>query len=343
MPQVTPSKRLIKGLSYAFPTSGTIRLGSTYTVKRQGKEVRLPMKDDEFTLTIKVKDEAGQWVRHPLDAQLREKHGVDVPREDGTTERKLRRIPVQLAFDHPDLTMAEQYAAFSPQGVPVCVGNGDVARRRQSEGVVSEVKCPGPRYCQFGKANRCDAFMRMLVRVEGQRETDPPFILRTGSVNSVSENRATLEHWHTMYGGRLAGLPFVLVLDAKQSSMSLQSVFYYARLEPAFPDLAAGAQALKAHREVEQDVGVNRAAAEERLLALRANGAFADDASGDEAQFEDLIAGRYSDEVDGEHRTLTVAARPEPTLDVPPAAAAQAAVTQLQGMLTRRASVEASP
>jgi len=57
---------LIRGLSYAFPTSGTIRVGHSRPIARQGRVDKEPVKDDEFTLTTKIKDVDGLWQRHSV-------------------------------------------------------------------------------------------------------------------------------------------------------------------------------------------------------------------------------------------------------------------------------------
>lgn len=334
------TRGLIKGLSYAFPTSGAIRLGKVVTRTKQGKTIRLPCKDDEFTLTTKIKDGNGDWQRHPLDGQLRETHG-EVVTEAGaeSAARKLRKIPVTIVFDRPELNMGEQFAAFSSTGSPLCVGDGQSARRRQEDGSVATETCPGARHCKFGEVHRCDAFLRLLVRVQGQAETAPPFILRTGSVNAVTDNRATLEHWATMYGGRLAGLPFNFVLDAKQTALSHQSVFYFGRLEPAFASVAEGARILRDQRKDDADLGIDRRAAEQSLLDLRANGDFAEDGAGDGEQFDDLLAGRFSDELDGEQRSTTFIGAVQ---SAAPRQAGAAAVAQLAAMLNSKAATEAA-
>ena len=337
-----PQTGLIKGLSYSMPTSGTIRLGFVRHIVKNGKTIRVPAKDDEFTLTTKIKDDAGEWMRHALDGQLRESHGIDVKGPEGEAVRKLRSIPVTIVFDRPDLNMTEQFAAFTHTGSPVCVGDGTTARRRQDDGSVSEESCPGAQHCSFGKANRCDAFLRLLVRVEGQPETAPPFILRTGSINAVADNRATLEHWRSMYGGRLAGLPFDFLLDAKQSAMSMQSIFYYGRLEPRFASVVEGAQILKQARAEDADLGIDRAAAEDALVQLRANGAFAEAAEGDGEQFDDLLAGRFSEEYQGERRDIVIHGARVGS-DASPALAASSAVQQLSSMLAARAYTAGHP
>lgn len=316
---------LIKGLAYSVPTDGVIRTGYTTTNSR-GQ--RLPVKDDEFRLTLKFKDRnTSDWVPHPLDAALREKHGDPV---NGSAERKLRRIPVRIAFDRPELNMAEQYAAFTNEGMPLCVGDGCKAKRRQPDGSVTDEVCVGARFCKYGEANRCDAFLRLLVRVEGQDDTAPPMILRTGSINAVTDNRTTLEYWHAMFGGQLAGLPFTFVLDAKQSALSRHSVFYYGRLEPRFKTAIEGAQLLKTLRKEEADLGIDRAAAENALLALRKNGTFAENGE-DGEQFEDLLVGRFTTEVGEEKREIRIPGAAV-GLQVPPAQAAATAVMQLHSL-----------
>lgn len=325
-------KGLIHGMSYSFPTSGTIRVGYTRT---NGRGAKLPVKDDQFRITTKVKDDAGQWVPHALDAVLRESHGEEVPGARGAAERKLRRIPVRIVFDRPELNMTEQYAAFTNEGIPVCVGDGQNAKRRASDGSVTSEDCPGSRFCEYGKNARCDAFLRLLVRVEGQNESEPPMILRTGSVNAVTDNRATLEYWSRIFKGRLAGLPFNFVLDAKQTALSRQSVFYFGRLEPAFASATEGAKLLREMRAEDEELGIDRAAAEDALMALRNNGSFAEDTDDGSAQMEDLIVGRFSETgADGETREITIGA-PQPQAGfASPTDAASEAIARLNNMLS---------
>ena len=329
---------LLHKLVYAAPTSGTIRMGRI----RETEKGNLPVKDDEFRLTTKVKAPGtGDWEPHQLDDLLRKKHGEDVCGSDGKAVRKLRRIPVTIVYDRPELTVSEQLAAFSSQGVPLCVGDGETAMRRDlASGETSKDVC-SPRTCRFGQANRCDAIMRLLVRVEGQAETEPPMILRTGSFNAVTDNRATLEYWSRMFGCRLAGLPFDLVLEAKQTAMSRHSRFYFARLVPAFKTAAEGATLLNEARKAEEEFGINRAAAEDALLALRGHGSFEEDTDDGAAQFDDLIAGRFTVEVDGEQHRVSIGL-PTAGIQQPPKQAAADAVMELASRLSsaRPAAVE---
>lgn len=291
---------LLNGLTYSVPIDGVIRMGRV--VVRGDR--RLPAKDDEFTVTRKHKDDTGAWARHALDQVLREKYGEVQP--DGT--KKLRRIPVKVGFDLPNLSITEQFAVFSREGRPVCVGNGCTGKRRDpASGNVGEVNCPGPDACPFGRENRCDAFVRLMVQVEEADLGVCNLILRSGSINAVTDCRTVLESLSKLYGG-IAELPMWLTLEAKSSSLSRQSTFWYASLRPAFASLQEGARLIKGRREADQAVGMDRGAYEAMLVTLRNNGSFAETGE-DSDQIEDLIVARFSDEGEDGAHTVNVGLR----------------------------------
>ena len=328
---------LVRNLTYSFPIGGVIRTGTTVERAKQGRTLTLPSKLDEFILTDKIRDDAGQWVRHELDAKLREQYGTVC--EDGT--KRLRRLPVTLAFDRPELSISEQYAAFSQEGRPICVGNGEKARRRtmtEDGPLVEDYDCPGSDDCEFGKKARCGLFLRLLVRIEGQSELDGLFILRTGSVNCVTDTRTFVEHLRALFGGRVAGVPLWLVLEPKQTVMSRQSVFWHASFRPRFATLLQAAGQLNATRQEELAAGIDRAAGESMLTTLRGNGVLAEDGADDGAMFDDLLAARFMDP-ETEHRVEVKGRRPA----MAPSAAASLAVAELQGLLEGRPVAANSP
>lgn len=331
---------LLGGLTYTYPIAGVIRAGTTVQRRKGERTILLPNKLDEFILTLKHKDDAGEWVRHPLDAALREKFGVP----DANGVKKLRRLPVTLAFDRTELSLTEQYAAFSNEGRPVCVGNGVDAKRRvmtEDGPLVDVCRCPGADNCDFGIQNRCDTFLRLLVRIEGQSEMDGLFILRTGSINGVTDTRSFVEHLRHLLGGRIADVPLWLDLEPKQSALSRQSVFWHATFRGRFASIVQAAKTLNDQRAEEVAVGIDRAAAERVLLDLRGNGAFADQAAEDGVQFEDLIAARFMDEADaGEQHRIEVKARR--AAGASPSQAAATAVAQLSTILGAHAAAPAA-
>jgi recombination directionality factor gp3-like protein len=281
---------LLSGLTYTVPIEGVIRLG--YVV--QSGDRWLPKKDDEFSITLKHKLATGEWAPHPIEAELREKHGVDVAVGTHRAEQKLRKIPVVIAFDNPALSISEQYAAFSREGRPLCVGNGKKCRRRDgAAGAVQEHDCPGADACAFGLANRCDAFVRLMVQIEGQENEGAYFILRSGSINAVTDCRNVLESSAKLFGC-MAGMPMWLTLEAKSSSMSKGSIFWFASLRPREKDHLGTARRVTERRAAELAAGLDRKAYEEMLISLRGNGAFAE-AGEDTEQIEDVVAARFVD------------------------------------------------
>jgi len=304
MSDVSNPVGLLGGLTYSVPIDGVIRMGRA--VVRNDR--RLPQKDDQFTITRKYKVN-GDWVPHPVDAKLREQFGED----DIGGNKKLRRIPVLIAFDNPSLSMSEQFAVFSVEGRPVCVGNGCKGKRRDlTTGNTAEVDCPGPDGCQYGNENRCDALLRLMVQIDHPDAEGGHFILRSGSINAVTDCRTVLESMAKVFGGNLAGLPMWLTLEAKSSSQSRQSVFWYASLRPRFKGLIEGAKLIQTVREEEIQAHIDRSAYEQMLVALRNNGTFAETAE-DSEQFEDLLAARFNIEGEDGPREVRIAAeRPGP-------------------------------
>ncbi|MFZ1547725.1 MAG: hydrolase or metal-binding protein, partial [Candidatus Nitrotoga sp.] len=112
---------MIKGLAITPPIIGRISIGKV--VEKNGK--RLPEKDDCFTITTQVQNKDG-WLLHPLHAKLIE----------GATNTKIRSIPVKVLFNSSDLNMRAEYSLFDrTTGRPMCVGDGEKAKRVTAEGV----------------------------------------------------------------------------------------------------------------------------------------------------------------------------------------------------------------
>lgn len=272
---------LLGGMTYLTPVIGTIRIGSVED--RLG--IKLPVPDDEFSVHARFRDDAGKWVEHAEHSKLKETG-------DNLVNGKLRRIPVRLVYDSPNLNMGEQYAAFTSNGRPACVGNGCTARQATPAGVV-EVACPGSDACVFGleEEHRCGTFTRAIFHLEGQAEADGVFIFRTGSYNSVNDMRFRLETLYAGFGKKLAGLPMWLTMRLKSTAQSSGHPFFYVSLEPRFASLKEASAAIKERSSAEEEAGFNRQAYEAAAALLLANGAFAEH-SEDTGEFEELLVGR---------------------------------------------------
>lgn len=216
---------MLKGLAMTPPVIGRISIGRV--VERNGK--RLPEKDDEFTLTSQVQGLDG-WVRHPLDAALR---------QDGA---KLRSIPVRLVFGAPELNLRASFTLFDRStGRPWCVGDGERCKRVTDQGIES-LPCPTPAACPLGQEGRCKPYGRLHVRVmapeaeagagAGAGEDDGlgTFVFRTTGFNSIRTLAARLAYFKAVSGGVLASLPLMLRLRGKSTTMSHRTPIYYVDL-----------------------------------------------------------------------------------------------------------------
>ena len=203
---------MIKGLAITPPVIGRIAIGKV--VEKNGK--RLPEKDDAFTITTQVQQK-GEWILHPL-------HNSLLAQQDGG---KLRSIPVNLLFNDPDLNLRAEYSLFDRKtGRPLCVGNGEVARRSTQEGYKS-IPCPGPQNCVLGTELGCKPYGRLNVQIEGQEDDLGSFMFRTTGYNSIRTLAARLQYLNAISGGRARYLPLSLKLRAKSTTQSHRAPVYY--------------------------------------------------------------------------------------------------------------------
>lgn len=205
---------MIKGLAITPPVLGRITIGRV--VEKNG--IRLPQKDDQFTITSQVQEKDG-WVPHPLDEELRKQ-------SPGT---KLRTIPVRMLFNDADLNLRAEYTMFDRKsGRPMCVGNGDTCQRLTQSGVQS-LPCPGPTLCELGKGGLCKPYGRLNVKV-GDDDDLGTFIFRTTGYNSIRTLAARLSYYQAVSGGLLAYMPLELKLRGKSTRQSHGTPVYYVDL-----------------------------------------------------------------------------------------------------------------
>lgn len=201
---------MLKGLAITPPILGRITIGKV--VEKNGK--RLPEKDDQFTLTTQVQTRDG-WLRHPLDDSLRES-------QDG----KLRRIPIRLLFNEPDLNLRAEYCLFDRQsGRPLCVGDGETCRRQTASGMAS-LPCPAPEGCELARGGQCKPYGRLNVLI-GEDDPLGSFIFRTTGFNSIRTLAARLQYFRAISGNRLSCLPLELRLRGKSTRQSHGTPIYY--------------------------------------------------------------------------------------------------------------------
>lgn len=202
---------MIKGLAITPPVLGRISIGRI--VEKKG--VRLPEKDDQFTLTSLMQSSEG-WIKHPLDEELRKQN----------PNGKLREIPVTMLFNEPDLNFRAEYTLFDrTNGRPICAGDGVTCRRHTGEGMAT-LPCPSPNLCALGAGGKCKPYGRLNVNI-GEDDSLGTFIFRTTGFNSIRTLMARLAYFEAVSGGLLACMPLELKLRGKSTTQSHRAPIYY--------------------------------------------------------------------------------------------------------------------
>ncbi|MDC7689818.1 recombination directionality factor [Vogesella indigofera] len=253
---------MIKGLAITPPVIGRISIGKL--VQKDNKW--LPEKDDSFTLTTQVQNRDG-WLLHPLHQAL----------VDQASNGKIRAIPVRLLFNSSELNLRAEYSAFDrSNGRPLCVGNGESARRSSKEGL-EEVNCAGPDRCPFGQSVGCKLYGRLNVQVDGQQDALGTFIFRTTGYNSVRTLAARLKYFEAVSGGLTHYLPLLLRLRAKTTTQSYRTPVYFVDLTLRDgDDLAKVVAQAKVEAEQALEAGIDTVQLEAAAKQLLQNGQFED-------------------------------------------------------------------
>lgn len=265
-----PKLNINKGITLTQPVIGRITMGHT-VVRAEGKT--LPVKDDHFSLTTLIQDKTTRaWGEHPLQKTIvGEKKG-------NAAKDKLRAIPVRVVYNDPNLTLHNSFSAWDTQkGRILCCGNGTTARRATEDGV-KDIDCPRPEACEFGTRQRCKNMSRAYFQVEGQEDELGVFILRTTSFNSLNYLGTRLAQLTGLTGGRLAGMPMMLVMETKTTTQSFREPIQFADLvtRPGMKLIDAIKQAADYQKSM-ADAGLSLEGMENALRAGLANSDFADE------------------------------------------------------------------
>ncbi len=254
---------MIKGLAITPPVIGRISIGRL--VCKNDKW--LPEKDDSFTLTTQIKNK-GEWLLHPLHQKLAE----------AASNQKIRSIPVRMLFNDTDLNLRAEYNAFDRQtGRPLCVGDGEKARRVNERGGTEDQACTGPQFCPYAKQNGCKLYGRLNVQVDGQGDELASFIFRTTGYNSVRTLAARLQYFQALSGNHTRYLPLQLKLRAKTTTLSYQTPVYYVDLTLRDgAELATTIQQAKDAAESDAEAGLLLDEWEQTAKQLLQNGQFED-------------------------------------------------------------------
>ena len=119
---------------------------------------------------------------------------------------------------------------------------------------------------------------RAYFQIEGQEDELGVFILRTTSFNSLNYLGTRLAQLAGLTGGRLAGMPMMLVMESKTTTQSCRTPIYFADLvtRPGMK-LIEAIQKANEYQKAMADAGLSLEGMEEALRAGLANSDFADE------------------------------------------------------------------
>ncbi|AZN35495.1 recombination directionality factor [Iodobacter ciconiae] len=303
---------MIKGLAITPPVIGRISIGKL--IKKNDKLI--PEKDDSFTLTTQVQNRDG-WMLHPLHQQY----------ADSSHNGKIRMIPVRVLFNDSNLNLRAEFSAFDrTTGRPLCVGDGEKAKRVSGEGI-DEVACLTPERCAFAQEKGCKLFGRLNVQIEGQNDELGSFVFRTTGYNSVRTLAARLKYFEAVSGGNTRHLPLLLRLRAKSTTQSYRTPVFYVDLTLREEDSLAEAVCFARSEAIRyQEAGVETAQLEAAARQLLQNGQFED---GEEEM--PLVLEEFYPEAETSEATLAVDQAPKLPTPKPTQLVRPARLTQKLG------------
>ncbi len=197
----------IKGVGGRLQVLGRVKMGgySGKTVKRGGKEIKLPTKYDHFKITTNERDEDTE--NFIPDKDLMAKYG-----------EKPTEIPVLVPFDSIMAVFPHEYSWWTASKMH-CHGNGEEGLRyNEASGEWEPRKCPCDKYTTKVRKDRvCSPRGILNIMLTDSARIGGVHQLRTGSINSIHNIVATLGFIKTATGGPLAGIPMTLTIQKKKA------------------------------------------------------------------------------------------------------------------------------
>jgi len=207
---------MIKGLSLQLNEAGKIKIGKKgkMTTSKAGNEFRLPEKLDHFLITTTEKNEDGDFVE---DLELTD--CLKLTNESRKNQAgNLTGIPIRLLYNDPELNFPNRLVCYS-KGIKVCEGDGETAKDRISD-FKKDKPCPcskftDPKY----QGDKCKAVGALKCLIDEASYLGQVHVFRTTSINSVKGILGGMELIKTITNGYLAGLPLMLMVDNKTTTI----------------------------------------------------------------------------------------------------------------------------
>ncbi len=237
-PGIKPS-RMIKNLNPVLMECGKIKIGGKGETKksRNGNDFRAPVKFDHFVVTTMNKTENGDF---EPDTEIMGKLGFGQTRKpelqsiEGDYEIVDRvaagptRIPVRLPHDSTELNFPTCYAYYDSAKCQ-CRGDGEIAVTAEGE----TIEC-NPETCKHFGQKKCKPNGVLSVILDDAPMVGGVYKFRTTSWNSINNLIASMEFIRRLTNGMLAGLPLMLTLTPKHTTIpgtKMPTTIYMVNLE----------------------------------------------------------------------------------------------------------------
>ena len=186
---------MIKGFTPTLQELGKIKIGSKGEPRTNsnGKQYRLPTKQDFFTITTMARGK---------DGLLLEDTGVMTAAGD-----RPKQLNITLLYNDPYKNFYTTYAMYAA-GKRACYGDGETAVT--SEG---EVKTCNPSECPIYQDGDCKPNGILSVILTDTPQLGGVYKFRTTSYNTIKNILSSMSLLHNRTGGLLAGIPLSLTVS----------------------------------------------------------------------------------------------------------------------------------
>jgi len=213
MQEYAPGKSpLVCNIIPGLAERGKIKIGFKGELKESsgGKNFQQPKKLDYFIVTGLERDDKTNNLLPDKEVYGKLK-----------LEPKPKRLPVTFFYDEIELNLQSRLACYVGKKL-WCSGDGMAAFRRSKDssektwGDPFQVQCPCVRFSpEYDLADKCKINATLSVALRGLDIFGGVYRFRTTSYNSYQALLGTMIQARHATGGRLAGLPFDLVIGPK--------------------------------------------------------------------------------------------------------------------------------
>lgn len=253
---------LIRDVEPRLHEMGKIKIGKkeekVREAKQSGRKYQRPMRLDYIFLTTLEKDEFDNFIE---DKEMTEKV---------TKERNKDGKPVCIGscvflFDKIESNLLTAYQMRSASKIH-CRGDGETASRLKDNKEREDVECKGTQ-CQYFKDKKCKATCVLSVVFPDAPRAGGVYRFRSSGLNSTITLQSEMFYFYKWTGGKMAGIPFNLRLNRKESEVDGKTEsYYYLALEydDSLRELANNPQRLTVPKEL--PVGKEEAVQEALML-----------------------------------------------------------------------------